>query len=122
MWGCLSGPLISVPSVTRTPAGPTTPRPTAPTRTVPRPIPLLTLTAAGGACWVDVHQWSETGKVVYINTLTQGQTIRFSLRRPLWIRLGAPSQLRITIAGKTITRLPTPPTNYLATRTGLRPA
>ena len=104
------------------PAAPTTPPPTPPTPTVPPPIPLLTLTAAGGACWIDVHQWSETGKVVYINTLPQGQTVRFSLRRPLWIRLGAPAQLRVTIAGKTLTHLPTPPANYLATRTGLRPA
>jgi cytoskeletal protein RodZ len=99
----------------------TTP-PTTPTPTLPPPTPALTLKAVRGPCWIDVHLYSASGKIVYINTLAQGVTVRFSLRRPLWIRLGAPSNLNATIGTRPITGLPTQPANFLATKTGLRPA
>jgi len=48
----------------------------------PQPIPVLSLKAARGRCWIDAHLDSPTGKVVYVGTLAQGTTIRFSLRQP----------------------------------------
>jgi Domain of unknown function (DUF4115) len=73
----------------------------------PLPIPVLSLKAARGRCWIDAHLDGARGRVVYIGTLAQGTTIRFSLRRPLWIRLGAPSTLDARIGGKPVTDLPT---------------
>jgi cytoskeleton protein RodZ len=96
--------------------------PPAPHPKAPQPMLLLSLKAVRGSCWLDVHLGSPTGTAVYIGTLAQGRTIRFSLRRPLWIRLGDPASLDATIAGKPLHGLPTQTANLLVTKTGLRPA
>ncbi len=68
-----------------------TPRPAATAKPSPqRPPALLTLTATRGSCWLSVHVGSSAGRTVYEQTLQQGQTVRFGLRKSLWIRLGAP--------------------------------
>ncbi len=118
-----SSPPVSTPTPLRSlpkpaPAKPP-PRP-QPSR--PRPAPALGLRAVRGSSWVDVHAFSATGKPIYTGTLAEGGTLRFSLRRPLWIRLGAPSNLDATIAGKPAAGLPTRTANIVVTRTGIRPA
>ena len=114
-------PAVSLPQTHPPPPAKAPHAPPTRPATVARP-PVLILSAVSGACWIDVHLWSATGKAIDITTLQKGGSVRFSLRRPLWLRLGAPSHVQVTIAGKSITGLPTPPANYLATRTGLRPA
>ena len=114
---------LPAPLGSRPPARPASPKPPpAPTRVAPKPPPTLSLTAARGPCWVEVHFVSATGRQIYASTLAQGGTLRFSLRRPLWIRLGAPRNLDATIAGKPAAGLPTQTGNIIATRTGFRPA
>jgi cytoskeleton protein RodZ len=104
------------------PSRPVTPKPRPAAHAKPTPIPLLSLKAVRGSCWIDAHLDSPTGKGVYIGTLAQGSTLHFSLRHPLWIRLGAPSALEATIAGKPIVGFPTQTANLLITKTGIRPA
>ena len=87
-----------------------------------QPAPALSLSAARGSCWLDVHAFTASGTLIYTGTLAQGGTLRFSLRRPLWIRLGAPRNLDATIAGKPAAGLPTQTANVVVTRTGIRPA
>jgi transcriptional regulator with XRE-family HTH domain len=89
-------------------------------RPKPQPVPVLSLKAARGRCWIDAHLDSPTGKVVYVGTLAQGTTIRFSLHQPLWIRLGAPSTLDARIGGKPVTDLPTQTASLIVTKTGIR--
>jgi cytoskeleton protein RodZ len=86
-----------------------------------RPAPLLTLTAARGNCWLSVRIGSRAGHTLYEQTLQKGQTVRFGLRKRLWIRLGAPWNLDATIGGRPFrTALPTRTGDLLATSSGLR--
>ena len=87
-----------------------------------RPPPLLALTAARGSCWLSVRIGTNSGRTVYEQTLQQGQTVRFGLRRRLWIRLGAPWNLDATIGRRQVTEaLPSRTGDTLATAAGLRP-
>ncbi len=109
-------PLRSLPR-----PAPAKPPPTSQPST-PQPAPALSLKAVRGSCWLDVHAFTASGKLIYTGTLAEGGTLRFSLRRPLWIRLGAPWNLEATIAGQPAVGLPTRTANVVATRTGIRPA
>ena len=46
---------------------------------------------------------SSTGRVVYEGVLRIGQMARFGLRKPLWVRLGAPWNLDATIGRRSVT-------------------
>ncbi|HEX4526288.1 MAG TPA: helix-turn-helix domain-containing protein [Gaiellaceae bacterium] len=82
----------------------------------------LTLSAARGNCWLSVRIGSAGGQVVYEQTLQQGLTVRFGLRKPLWVRLGAPWNLDAAIGRSTVTdALPSRTGDILVTATGLRP-
>lgn len=86
-----------------------------------RSPPLLALTAVRGSCWLSVRIGSSAGPTVYAHTLQQGQTARFGLRKPLWIRVGAPWNLDATIGRQSVTsRLPARTGDMLATAAGLR--
>jgi cytoskeletal protein RodZ len=79
-------------------------RPVAAARTPSQaPTPALTLTAARGACWLTVRIGSSAGATRYAHTLQPGQSVRFGLRKPLWIRLGAPWNLDATIGRRPVT-------------------
>ena len=86
-----------------------------------RSPPLLTLTAVRGSCWLSVRIGSSAGPTIYAQTLRQGQTARFGLRKPLWIRVGAPWNLDATIGRQSVTSgLPPRTGDMLATAVGLR--
>jgi len=88
-----------------------------------RPRPSLILTATHGNCWLSVRIGSSAGRTVYVQTLQQGQTVRFGLRKLLWIRLGAPWNIAATISGRPVTAaLPSRTGDILATSSGLRPS
>ena len=55
-------------------------------------------------------------------TLQQGQTARFGLKRPLWIRLGAPWAAAPAIGGRSVTSaLPALTGNVLVSTRGVTP-
>ena len=84
---------------------------------------VLQLTAATGPCWLRVDVESATPHRAFEGTLEQGQTIRFGLRAPLRIRLGAPWNLRVSVEGRAVTSgLPTSTGNVIVSRSGVRPA
>ena len=88
----------------RTP--PSTPAPSVPA--TPATPASLTLSAARGSCWLLVRVGSSTGPIAYERTLQPGTKVRFGLRRPLWITLGAPWNVDATIGGRSVTSdLPT---------------
>ncbi len=115
------------PPATKTPTPPPTPPAHQPATSskspTSRPLPLLALTAARGSCWLSVRIGSRAGPTVYEQTLQQGQTARFGLRKQLWIRLGAPWNLDATIGGHPVaSELPHRLGDVLATAAGLRPS
>jgi cytoskeleton protein RodZ len=101
--------------------------PTPPVPTVHAPVPkahsVLVLTAARGPCWLLVRIGSATGRVVEERTLQRGETARFGLHRPLWIRLGAPWNVDVAIGRRPVdASLPATPGNVLVAATGVQPA
>jgi hypothetical protein len=96
-------------------------RPPAVHPTRPHRRASLTLTAARGRCWLLVRIGSSAGRTVYEQTLEQGQSVRFGLRRLLWIRVGAPGDISAAINGHVIASPPLSGSGDLvATSTGLR--
>ena len=93
------------------------PRPASPVARRPRVV----LRASGGDCWVAVRLGSESGPLLYEHLLGPGQAVSFA-RAPLWMRVGAPGSLVLTVDGR---RTPLPaagPVNVLVARSGVRPA
>lgn len=122
----LGGTGSVTPTPTTLPHARTTPRPHTRHRVTATPAPKrspLVLTAARGSCWLWVRTGSNTGQTIYQQTLQPGQTLRFSLRGPLWIRIGAPWNLDARIGQRSLTpALPSRTGDVLATTAGIRPA
>ena len=78
--------------------------------------------AARGNCWLLVRSSGPAGPVLYERTLAQGRTLRLPVSRALWVRIGAPWNLDLGIAGKAVTRLPTVPANVLVSKSGVAAA
>jgi hypothetical protein len=88
-----------------------------------RPPQIALLRAANGDCWVSVHVGSQSGALVREGTLRAGETLRLGLQRRLWVRLGAPWNLALTVAGRRVAPpAGTQPVNVLLSRAGLAAA
>ena len=74
----------------------------APRRSRPAKPGVLVIHATRGACWVAVRFDSAAGRTVTVRTLAQGETLRFGLDRKLWVRLGAPWNVDVTVRGKRV--------------------
>ncbi|HKG43167.1 MAG TPA: RodZ domain-containing protein [Gaiellaceae bacterium] len=77
--------------------------PTAPVKTQPLSFRLY-VRAVSGNCWMDVRNWSASGKSRFTGTVELGQSQRFVARR-LWVSFGTPGNLAIAYNGKVV-RLP----------------
>ncbi len=76
-------------------------------------------------CWVLVRVGSASGPLLYEGTLVDGGALRYKLaaRRPqLWLRVGAPWNLEVSLNGKPPIALPTEPVNLVVTRRGIQRA
>jgi hypothetical protein len=71
--------------------------PTKPVKAAPATFRLY-VRAVHGNCWMDVRNWSSSGKSRYTGTVELGQDQRWISRR-LWINFGAPSNLAIVFNG-----------------------
>jgi hypothetical protein len=71
--------------------------PAKPVKTAPVSFRLY-VRAVHGNCWMDVRNWSASGKSRYTGTVELGQDQRWAARR-LWINFGAPSNLAIVFNG-----------------------
>jgi cytoskeletal protein RodZ len=127
----LSGSSTTAPRSTPPAAAATTPsakahtpkpKPT-PTTTAVATGPVRTVIAASDRCWILVRDGGPNGTVVFEGTLEPGEAKHFQFTSRLWLRMGRPDVLDITIGGKPIaTTLPSGPANLLLTRTGAQPA
>ena len=59
--------------------------------------------AARGSCWLLVRSSGPAGPVLYERTLAQGSTLRLPVGRALWVRIGAPWNLDLSVAGSAVT-------------------
>lgn len=113
--GSSTGTVASRPPAT-TPAHETTPK-----HAVAGPV-LTSISATRGRCWLLVRSGGPNGAVVFEGVLEQGQAKQFRFASKLWVRMGRPDALDITLAGKPVTGLPASPSNILLTRAGAQSA
>jgi cytoskeleton protein RodZ len=60
------------------------------------------IVATGGNCWMDVRNYSASGKTLFTGTVQQGQSHRFVARR-LWVNFGSPGNLKAAVNGRPVT-------------------
>jgi cytoskeleton protein RodZ len=95
-----------------------------PVRTPPAAAPSATpayavFRAVRGSCWLLVRSSGPAGAVLYERTLAQGSTLRLPVGRALWVRIGAPWNLDLSVAGRAVTHLPTAPANVVVSKSGV---
>jgi len=93
----------------------------AATRSAPKPT-FTAIRAATDDSWLSVRIGGPAGRELYRGTLQQGGTLRYGLKRPIWIRMGRPDALDIRIGTTHVADLPSAPANVLLTRDGARSA
>lgn len=64
----------------------------------------IVLRASSGDCWIAVRLGSAEGPLLYEHLLRPGQAVSF-VRRPLWVRVGAPANLMLTVEGRRLAPL-----------------
>jgi Helix-turn-helix domain/RodZ C-terminal domain len=124
-WQLGSGgsPPVRVRSTPSTPATTTRARATPPPAAAPAPTPVYAVfSAPRGRCWLLVRSADATGPVLYEQVLAQGSSLRLRVGGGLWVRLGAPWNVDVAVAGHAVTGLPTSPADVLVSKTGIAPA
>lgn len=106
---------VAAPPPPRASTASHTPRPKPPVAA--RPV-LTSISATRGRCWLLVRKGGPNGAIVFEGILEQGQAKQFRFASKLWMRMGRPDALDITLAGRPVTNLPASPSNLLLTRTG----
>lgn len=72
--------------------------------------------AARDISWLSVRVGGPTGREVYRGTLQLGRSLKLGLARGLWLRMGRPQALDITVGGRLVGNLPASPANLRLTR------
>jgi hypothetical protein len=80
------------------------------------------ITAARGRSWLAVRRGGPAGAILFQNVLERGKRLRFALVHTLWVRMGRPWNVDITLGRRRVTGLPVQAGNMLLTRSGSRPA
>jgi transcriptional regulator with XRE-family HTH domain len=114
----------SAPAVAPAPASHAASRPAAvkhvirqrPAVAAPAVAAVAVLRAVRGDCWILVKSGD---RIVWQGMLRQGGTLRLGLSKHLWVRLGAPWNLDLHVAGRTVGGLPHAPVNVVLSRAGL---
>ncbi len=73
-----------------------------------------------GACWVQVSKAATAGRILYEATMSQGQSHTVHARGTIYVRLGVPAYVAITVGGKGSFRpAETAANTYRVTRQGV---
>jgi cytoskeleton protein RodZ len=89
-----------------------------------KPKTTTVISTARGRSWLLIRTGGPNGPIVYQGVLEQGHSLHFALRHPLWVRMGRPDNVDISLGGRLVGAgaLPATPANMLLTRTGARSA
>jgi len=66
--------------------------------------------------WLLVRIGGPNGRQIYTGTLERGQSLKLGLAHGIWMRMGRPQALDITVGGRLVRNLPSVPTNLSLTR------
>ena len=95
-------PIPNLGTTTSTTSAPARPPKHQQKRTVARNVPFrFFVLAIGGSCWMDVRNYSASGRTLFTGTVDPGQSHRFVARR-LWISLGNPARLKASLNGRIV--------------------
>jgi helix-turn-helix protein/uncharacterized protein DUF4115 len=87
------------------------------TRPAVAPKPTFALVrAARDRSWLSVRIGGPSGRQIYTGTLEQGQSLKLGLAHGIWMRMGRPHALDITVGGRLVRNLPAGPANLSLTR------
>ena len=91
----------------------------SPRRQQPKPAPKIALIRATlGQSWFSVRLGGPAGREIFRGFLDRGHSLRYRLVRKVWLRVGRPSAVRITIGTRPVRGLPSTPANVLLTNDG----
>jgi len=76
------------------------------------------ITSPRGRCWLSVRTGGPNGAILFQGVLEQHKTLRFSLGHNLWVRMGRPWNVDISLGGHRVNGLPVQAGNVLLTRSG----
>jgi len=80
------------------------------------------ISAPRGRCWLSVRTGGPNGAILFQGVLEQGKALRFTLQHTLWVRMGRPGNLDITLGSHHVNGLPLHAGNVLLTRQGPKAA
>ena len=115
-----------IPNLSTNGVAPKPPPPPARAQKKHKPTPPAKLrffvVATGGNCWMDVRNYSSSGKTLFTGTIEPGHGQFFKARR-LWINFGNPGNVKASLNGHLVT-IPGGGTSaiVLVTRRGIVPA
>jgi cytoskeleton protein RodZ len=92
--------------------------PTANPGVAPKPT-YTVIRAVRDRSWLSIRLGGPAGKEIYRGTLEQGHVLEYGLRQGIWMRMGRPLALDITIGKTLVGGLPDAATNILLTRNGV---
>jgi cytoskeleton protein RodZ len=92
--------LATTKTSTNNPLKAATPRPVTPAKPVTFK---LYMRAVHGNCWMDVRNWSSSGRPRFTGTVELGGEAKRFVARRLWISFGNPGNLAIVFNGKLVT-------------------
>jgi hypothetical protein len=84
--------------------------------------PGLLIRAVGGNSLLAVHARSETGPQLWNGTLTSGDAQRFAARHGLWVYIGSPENVRMTLNGRSVVVGGSKPRSLIVTSGDIVPA
>lgn len=79
----------------------------------------LVARASGGRCWLLVRDGSESGEVLWTGTLEPGEEKSFSASGPIWMHVGSPAALEVSVNGEPA-EVPEPYGAFLVTPAGVQ--
>jgi hypothetical protein len=76
------------------------------------------ITASRGRCWLSVRTGGPNGRILFQGVLGQGRTLRYQVGHQLWVRMGRPGNIDISLGADRVKGLPAQPGNVLLTPSG----
>jgi cytoskeletal protein RodZ len=76
------------------------------------------ITASRGRCWLSVRTGGPNGQILFQGVLERGRTLRYGLPHNLWVRMGRPGNVDISLGADRVNGLPAQPGNVLLTPSG----
>jgi helix-turn-helix protein/uncharacterized protein DUF4115 len=93
--------------------------PVAPAPDPPKPAPKVALIrATKGRSWFSVRLGGPGGREIFRGFLNRGHRLSYRLDRKVWLRIGRPQAVVVTLGGRRVRGLPGVPVDLLLTQAG----